>query len=178
MDNKSSIPSLTIAAVVIGLLVICGIQATKPTVTVTQPIITETPVGALSGPDIASRYLRWGGVAQHNYSTTYFTAATTTPIAIQSPAATSTLLIGSGCRFDHASTTAKAVRFSKGATQYATTTYLFGANVAANAYATIVATTSLDAFVFEPNSWFVGSLVGGTGVDSPSGVCNLRFVTF
>ena len=134
--------------------------------------------GALSGPDIPSNYLQWGGVRVENYSTSALNSATTTPMAIQSPAATSTLSLGSGCHFEVSSTTAKAVRFAKATSPNATTTFLFGANIAANAKGSIAATTTTDNFVFAPNNWLVMSMVGGTGVDSPTAECVASFLVF
>lgn len=140
------------------------------------PKADDMTVGALTGPDIPYNYLKWGGVAVYAGNSTTLASATTTPFAIQAPSATSTLQLGSGCSFSVSSTTAKAIRFAKATTAYATTTLLFGANVSANAQATVVATTTTDNFVFGPNEWLVMSMVGGTGVDSPVASCSARFV--
>lgn len=132
----------------------------------------------IAGSDavVNSNYLNVGGVVTYFFRDDELTAATTTPLAIQAPSATSTLMIGSGCHFTVSSTSAKAIRFAKATSPNATTTFLFGANTAANARADVVATTTTDSFVFGPNTWLVMSMVGGTGVDSPSGLCHARFV--
>ena len=136
-------------------------------------IITQ-PLGAISS--IPSQHFTWGDVTRWTFRTDNLNAATTTPLAIQAPAATSTLALGSGCRFEVSSSSAKAIRFAKATSPNATTTFLFGANIAAGAKGTVVASTSIDAFVFEPNSWLTMSMVGGSGVDSPSGSCHATFV--
>lgn len=133
-------------------------------------------LGSLAGPDIPSPYLKWGGVAEYRGNSTTLVAATTTPFAIQSPAATSTLQLGSGCSFSVGSTSAKSVIFAKASTAFATTTLLFGAPLAAGAQGTAIATTTTDNFVFGPNQWLVMSMVGGAGVDSPTASCSASFL--
>lgn len=132
-------------------------------------------LGALAGPDIPSPYLRWGGVAQYAAHTDSFASATTTPFAAQSPSATSTLMLGSGCNFTLASTSAKSVVFAKATTAFATTTLLFQNAIGAGAQGAVVATSSADTFIFAPNTWLVASLVGGAGNDSPTGTCSVRW---
>lgn len=106
--------------------------------------------------------------------------ATTTVCAIQSPNATTTLTEASTL-FAVSSTTASTVTFAKAATAYATTTLLGQAYaVAANAQATIVASsTTANAtaqdYVFAPLQWVVVGMAGGTGTFSPTGVCTAEF---
>lgn len=140
------------------------------------PKQTSQIVGSVASPDIQSPWIRFGGVTTYGAHTEALNSATTTPLAIQSPTATSTLQLGSGCHLSVSSTTAKAVRFAKATSPNATTTFLFGANAAANAKLDVAATTTDDNYVFAPNNWLVMSMVGGTGVDSPSGSCSARFV--
>jgi hypothetical protein len=103
------------------------------------------------------------------------TAATTTVCALQSPAATSTLVRG-GVRLSVSSTTASTVTIAKATTAFATTTWLTNESVGANAQATIIvpATTTPtgQAFqIFAPNEWLVVGMSGGVGTFSPTGVC-------
>lgn len=111
---------------------------------------------------------------------TALTQATTTVCAIQSPNATSTLTMGS-ILFTVSSTTASTVTMAKATTAFATTTSLGSAAVAANAQATLIASstplgsTADGSTVFSPNNWFVVSMAGGTGSFSPTGVCTVEF---
>lgn len=151
--------------IVLALALAAGIYIAKD-----QP----QPVGAVSGPDRYFSCESRNGVTQC-FTRTGLNTGTTTPLAIKSPAATSTLMLGSGCHFEVSSTTAKAVRFAKATTPNATTTFLFGANIAASAKGSITATTTTDSFQFAPNTWLTMSMIGGTGLDSPSGVCQATF---
>lgn len=135
-------------------------------------------LGALAGPDIISPYLRWGGVATYAARVDTMNTASTTACSIQSPAATSTLELGSGANFTVSSTTATAVRVYKASYPATATTFLFGANIAANAQGAVVATTSTDDFVFAPSTWVNIVLSGGTGTFSPTGACQAKFVSF
>ena len=134
-------------------------------------------LGASPGPKIDNPFLDVNGVLVH-YAEGRFTSATTTPLAIQSPrTSTSTLLMGSGCRFNHASTTAAQITLAKAATAYATTTALVTTTIAASAAGTITATTSVaNDFVFAPGNWFVVGMAGGIGTFSPTGRCVVRFL--
>lgn len=135
-------------------------------------------LGAVASPDIQSPWIRFGGVTRWSANSQSLVAATTTPVAFQSPTnATSTLQTGSGCNFTVSSTSAKQVVFAKANTAFATTTFLFGANIAANAQGAVAATTTTDNFVFAPGTWLVMSMVGGAGTDSPVGSCSASWVS-
>jgi len=138
--------------------------------------------GAISGPDIASTYLKWGaGNGVRVYPTARaLSTATTTVCAIQSPNATSTLR-SAAVRFDISSTTASTITFAKSATAFATTTQI-GENVAiaANAQGFVQATTTAaqviaQTTVFAPGQWLVVGMKGGTGTFSPTGACQATF---
>lgn len=107
------------------------------------------------------------------------TAATTTPWALQSPSATSTL-IAAWCRVDVSSTTASTLTIARAATPYATTTLLGRYGIAANAQATVVASstpTAGEATTFSPNTYLVVGMAGGIGTFSPSGSCGALWAT-
>jgi hypothetical protein len=127
---------------------------------------------AVSSPDVNSPYFSFGGVRRWAGHTENLTAATTTVCAIQSPAATSTLL-SANIRLDVSSTTASIVTMAKANSAFATTTNIGSTGVVAGAQATIIASTTPTAnlTVFSPNQWFVVGMAGGTGTFSPSGVC-------
>lgn len=163
----------------IGIALVAGVVAASGVVFLSPKDSNGTPTfGALSGPEISSPYLAWGGVFNWAGHSESLKTSTTTPVAFQSPTnATSTLKLGSGCHFSVSSTTAKRVVFAKATTAFATTTFLFGANIAANAQGSVVATTTTDNFVFAPGTWLVMSMVGGAGVDSPTGSCSACWVS-
>lgn len=143
----------------------------------TPQVVVQQPAGAVSNPDISSRYFSYGGVRHWGAKTTSLTQATTTVCALQSPAATSTLQLGSGVRLDVSSTTASTVKLAKASVPYDVSSTALGiANVSANAQATVVATSSADAFVFSPNQYFIVQMSGGTGTFSPSGNCQATFI--
>ena len=159
---------LIYAGLIVIAVVLSGIF-TKPIQNVTNQV-----VGSVTGPDSSFPVETHNGVA-YAFTRVGFYSATTSPINIKSPSATSTLMIGSGCNFIVASSSAKRITFAKGATQNASTTFLFGINTAAGAGGAAIATTTTDNFVFAPNNYLVGSLVGGQGVDSPTGMCSFWF---
>lgn len=150
-----------------------------------QPEQSGEFVGALPGPDISSPYLRFGrGYSVRRWATAIpFTAATTTVCAIQSPAATSTLVAG-GVRFTVSSTTASTVTIAKAATAFATTTLINVASVGANAFATVLAASTTESSlaqtnrIFGPNEWLVVGMAGGVGTFTPTGICQATFEEF
>jgi len=164
---------LALGVVIGGILVAAGALFIAPVFQNEQS--NEQPLGSASSPSVVDGCMEINGVTSC-YREGAFISATTTPITVKTPAATSTLALGSGCHFTTASTSAKAIRFAKALLQNATTTFLFGANSAASEPRTVVATTSTDNFVFGPNQYLSVSLVGGTGVDSPAGFCAFTFI--
>lgn len=163
------IKNLVIGALAV-LAVVFGVSYFK------APSTVQVPVGAISGPDISSPYLSINSV-QRFYNRKGLNIATTTVCAIQSPSATSTLALGA-IRFETSSTTASTVTLAKANTAYATTTVLTEMGVAANAKATLIAssTTGLANFVFSPSQWFVVGMAGtGAQTYSPVGICQASF---
>lgn len=128
-----------------------------------------------ASPLIPFNYFGFAGLVWHAGKMESLTQATTTVCAIQSPAATSTLALGSGVRFSVSSTTATTITLAKSANAFATTTQI-GTNfaISANAQATIIASTT--GMIFEPNYWFVVGMAGGTGNFSPTGVCQANWL--
>jgi len=169
---KSVLVSAIVAGVVVG-----GYSLVSPKA---APMF-----GALSGPDIPSLYLKWGGGNGVRVIPTgrALATATTTVCAIQSPNATSTLR-WAGVKFDVSSTTASTITLAKSATAFATTTQIGETvAVAANAQAFVLATSTAaqviaQTTVFAPSQWFVVSMTGGTGTFSPTGACQATFEEF
>ena len=173
MKNKLSI-GLIVVALVLSLY-----ASVRPS-TSTTIVKNEPAVGALAGPNIPSNYLKWCGVAIYSGATA-LAVGTTTVCAIQSPAATSTLIRAS-ILLTTSSTTASTVTLAKAATAFATTTSLGQHVVAANAQGAIQASTTLavglnDNTVFGPNQWFVVGMAGGVGTFSPVGQCQATWQT-
>lgn len=146
-----------------------------------KAVKSPAPLRAISSPEINSPYVSFNGQT-HWYSKGNFAQATTTVCAVQSPAATSTLELASVV-FNVSSTSASVVTLAKAATAFATTTILSNQSIAANAQATIMASSSpllatgaVNDLVFAPNQWFVVSMAGGAGTFSPSGTCQTEFI--
>ena len=141
---------------------------------------TIREIGAVSGPDSSF------DCESHNSVTRCFTQraltlATTTPCAIKSPSATSTLVMAS-LRVNVASSTATIWDVTKASTAFATTTALNGQKpLASGVQGTLSATTtqtvsSDDAMVFAPNKFLVwgarGFIPAGVFL---AGTCNATF---
>lgn len=153
-------------------------EQSAPIVNVNVP--KQAVLGSVSSPDIQSPYFSFGGVRRWGARTETLNSATTTVCALQAPAATSTLEFAS-IRFSVSSTTASTVTIAKATTPYATTTLLASGSVAANAQATLVASTTNSVVVdgigvFAPNTYLVVGMAGGAGTFSPTGVCQATWV--
>jgi hypothetical protein len=143
-----------------------------------QPVAVENvdpstqPAGALVGPEATNPYQCFNGSCTF-YNRIPFKTATTTVCAIKSPNATSSLDVGSGLHFQTSSTSATTVTIARATTPYATTTLISSHSIAANARASIVATST--PAIFPPNTYFVVGMAGGVGTFSPSGACHADF---
>lgn len=163
MNENTKGPGLI--SVCIGVLSIVGVVLAG--VALTHPLAVQTPapvkVGALAGPDLASLYFSFGGVREWAGSAGFYTASTSL-CAIQSPAATTTL-VAATVRIDTSTTTASIVEIGKALTAFATTTRLALLTVGANAVnLNLVATTTVTTLtdgVVPPNSW-INTMVGFT----------------
>lgn len=154
--------NITIAVLVGAVLSAGGFWVTQPTV---QQIIDRggDNLGALAGPDIPYQYLNVGGV-RHEFRSMDFTAATTTPCALNSPAATSTLIsfTAHGARTDSAGDT--TFDMGIGSTAYATSSTR-GTLVSATAWASASQfdlATSSSALIIPPNSFVLIKLSTST----------------
>jgi len=166
---------------ILGVIVLAVIVAAS--FVVFSPKGTVLPsFGAVSSPDIPSPYLQWAGIQHWGGSTVSLVAGTSTPAAIQSPAATSTLQ-SVVCRFQPASTSAKVITIAKATTPYATTTKLGDCTLAAGAFGTCVGSSTsavdLDGIgVFGPHQYIVVGMAGGQGngaLEAPVGACEAEW---
>lgn len=175
---KSSLVLVAIAVVVaVGIVWAFGIGGAKTTTVIDPNTGKEVKVGALTGPDIPSPYLQWGGVRSWQGRMT-LTQATTTVCAIQSPASTSTLQNFS-VKVDFASSTATVWDIAKASTAFATTTAIGSAyGIVASSGGFINASTSPAAgaaTVFGPSQYVVvgvrHAVVGAGTLFVPTGTC-------
>ncbi len=142
----------------------------------------QFPLGGLAGPDIQSPYLSVDGLV-HEYRRVALNKATTTPCAVRSPSATSTLVLTS-LQINVSSSTATVWSASKATSAFATTTSLleFAASSGVKGTMFLNATsTAIDSkFVFGPNEYLVWGLEGIEVLDLTSdkllGVCQAEFV--
>jgi hypothetical protein len=138
-------------------------------------------VGAVSSPNLMSPWMTFGDVRNWAGHTESLNQASTTICAIQSPAATSTLVFAS-IDLKVSSTTASLLTMAKDTTPSATTTWLSTSDaVSANGqYAmSLPATTTetgMDKYIFAPNTYFTVGMSGGTGTFSPTGTCQAKWV--
>lgn len=180
MDIKQTLTSAVVAIVLIlGAFMFVHPSDGAPGTPGTKGADGQT-YGSLAGPDIPFPYLNWGGVNTTQASMT-MNQGTTTPCAIQAPAATSTLRLASAA-FAVSSSSATRITFAKAVTNpTATTTLISVGLLAAGVQGTVIASTTLgaavdDATTFAPNTWLVVGVAGGdTGVNAtgfvPVGVC-------
>lgn len=168
---------------VLAVIAIVAIAALSGHYTGGTRVIENKNPGALTGPDISSPYLSVGGVREEYRHQTLATA-TTTPCAIQSPAATSTLNYAA-LRIDTATSTATTWTLAKATSAYATTTKLAGFSLGSGAFGTMNASTTPststtiidDTNVIAPNTYLVWGVAGTIISDATklNGVCQAKF---
>ncbi len=144
----------------------------------TFTLTSKTYVGA-GGVTIASSTRNVSGIVYTDVRQT-MAIATTTPCAIQSPAATTSVAFATGAvgaNFTVSSTTASVLTVATSTTAFATTSAVAIQSIAANAQITVVSTTTPanGGIVLPPRSWLVFGLSGGAGTFSPTGSCTASF---
>jgi hypothetical protein len=170
----------TIRNLAIILAATAVIAASAFLVTRPEHIKTSPNLGAITGPDIASSYLKWGrglGSAVYPVRNT-LSVGTTTSCAIQAPAATSTLE-SFAAQITGGQQVAVTVNLTKGAAMQASTTALSSNySLAAGAQLAIVASTTPETNrVIPPNTWVQVNVFGGSGTASSTGNCTAVFRT-
>lgn len=189
MDKKTLLVSLA-TAVVASLVVVWAVGGQvgpQGPAGVPGSPGKDGKLGSLSGPDIPSQYLRWGGVASYQAQAdlTNATAATNTPCIMTSPAATSTLRFAM-LRVTTGSSTATKWHLSKGTgTSEATTTanqlgaYSLASGIVGVFPYSAANSSSVDPVdVFAPNSKLVWTIAGTviSGTANFNGVCAAEWV--
>lgn len=117
------------------------------------------PVGALTSPDLSSRYFSFGGVRSWA-SRKSLEAATTTVCALQSPNATSSL-VRTGLNVTTGTSTAGTITMATSSSPFATTTSLESFTIASGAQGNryYIPTTSANS-VMAPNTYVVFGVAG------------------
>lgn len=177
--NTKSVIAVSAAVALVVVLVVSYFQPSTQTI---REVVKE--LGTAAGPDRFSPCESRDGVEQC-FTRTSLTTASTTSCALLTPNATSSM-VGFAVRFNIGSTTAKEVIIAKNSTNagvvngmQASTTVLGRGTLAANTQGTFMASTSPiagDAMlnnILAPLSYVNVSLVGGSGTDSPTGICQM-----
>lgn len=175
MDKKNI---LITAVVALGISL--AVAALYPNVQVLKETVrTETKEAKLGSaqPELSSPYFFVNGI-RHWYWRQDLQTATTTNCYIQSPAATSTLVSGIVAVTNTATGTPVVVTLSRGTqgSGSASTSNALGVSTISVAKGTIFASTTINAAVFPPLTWFVANFQGGNGVLSPVGTCQVEFI--
>lgn len=145
--------------------------------------VSET-FGAFPSAEIISPFLSVNQV-RHEYRRQGLATATTTPCAIKSPSATSTLIL-STLQLTVATNTATTWTFASSTTAFATTSLYNTFTVAANKLGTLQGTTTPqgasavgdDKQILPPNSFLVWGVAGTQPADTTllKGYCQAEFV--
>lgn len=169
---------IAVALSVLALIVAGGAVVLPEREIQTQTIVQKDgrpAVGALSGPDISSPYLRWGGVQRVQARTEAMNAASTTICSIQSPSSTSTLEFVA-FQPSTATTAAVTIRAYKSVSKWITTTNLAQAGFSASSLDALMSTsTGVGANgIFSPDTYLVFTstpTAGGAGAYTAVGAC-------
>ena len=167
---------LSITALVISVLALGAAFVGKDVQTVVKEVPVE--VGALSSPELSSRYFSFGGVRQWA-GRMAMRGATTTLCAIQSPAATSSLEFVSWS-ITTGTGTAATIDIGTGTTAFATSTNLVsgtsvGSGALGSAYWSSVGGSTGDS-VLAPNTYVLVKTTGaGSGGYTYGGTCQAMF---
>lgn len=139
----------------------------------------QNGLGALSSPDVSSPYFSFGGVREWATSAEFKSASTT--CAVQSPAATTTL-VSATARFDSIPDAASTWELGNATTAYATTTSLGKFALGSGAKGDLIATTSVTALTdgrVAPSTYInlkIATTTAGTYSGwTPVGRCNVVF---
>lgn len=162
-------------------LVVVAIIAISAFIFPRSNTVVERIVGAASGPELLSPFFSVDGV-RHEYRKSKLNTATTTPCALKSPSATSTLVFAS-LEISTASSTATTWTLAKAANAFATTTLLNTFSLGSGALGTMVATSTTvvavdDQTVIAPSTFLVWGVAGTTvsDVTKLNGVCQAEFI--
>lgn len=173
MKNTLVVSLVVLLAAALGALALSHL--TQPAQSVTQAHQT----GSLTGPDIPSPYLNWGGVIR--WAAVQQFQASSTLCAIQGPAATSTLK-SAWMRVDTSPTyaTQYEIGYSATAKNSTSTAIVASYQLASGANGAVIATTTLTALVdglVAPNGWINYNLSTSTlsGTSTATGQCGATF---
>lgn len=130
--------------------------------------------GALAGPDIASPYLKWGGVATYNASQ-FMKTATTTLCSMQNPYAATSSLLSFSMQINTPTSTAAVIDVATSTSAFATTTagnLLSAQSVGSNARATFTFDPVSNNNIVGPGQYVLAKTEGpGVGGYTYGGTC-------
>lgn len=179
MQNKLLAFGLSIGVVI--ALILGGVALNKPSnqITYTAPDGTKTQVGAATGPDLPFSYLSVGGIRREYRVSTALTAATTTPCALQSPAATSTLAY-EAFSINVGTSTTGLITVATSTTAFATTSRVTEFSVASGQqfyHAHSATTTSSgETITIGPSTYLVYGVAGVPYGFTYTGSCQAEFI--
>lgn len=165
MNKKFAIGIVLVAIVAIGAFLVFH-KTPKPGSTQSQTDITTSNFTTVS----AANGMSLGGIFITPTRVTALTQATTTPCAIQSPNATTTLMSAALVE-TVSSTTASTITLATSTTAFATTSLITTATIGANAQGELTWDAGANNSTISPNTWLVFGQSGGNGTFSPTGVC-------
>lgn len=166
-----------IAGAALGLSLLAVERATPAVTDLSPQPVQQMDKYGSAGQDQSADTITQGGMTIVRKRQGFY-AATTTPCIIKSPAATSTIEFF-GVQFTVGSTTNKQIILATGSGAQASTTVIGNNLLLSGARGSFYATTTtLGNMVIGPNTYLNLSMVGGTGVDSPSGSCEASFYVF
>jgi hypothetical protein len=178
--------------VIVGALVVIAVSVglsflvipSKITVVDNNGKPTDVPVGALTGPDIPSTWLRVGGVT-HYFAHMNGNTASTTLCSMKAPVATSTL-ISATVEITSGSSTAGLITIAKAAsTSNNATTTILGNQILLTAStedtinaSTTAAQKAAEAEIFGPSTYLNIGIQHGTGLlNTQRAICNVEWQT-
>lgn len=157
---------------VVALVAIGAFTLSRPHATAPVAQDSTQQAGSVSGPDLYSPYFNVNGVYRWFYKQA-LTRATTTPCAIKSPAATSTLFFAD-VNITTATTTATTWSNAFATTPYATTTLNATAfSVASGAQGALIVNATSTPIA--PNTWVVWGMAGSAVGPLLQGSCQAIF---
>lgn len=139
--------------------------------------ITSQPApqpGAVSGPEINSPYLSVNGMATFYSSPLALRTATTTPCAILSPAATTTLESFT-LNVTTGTSTAGLITIATSTTAYATTSLVTSKTIASGAQGTVNWHAGVDNGLVSPSTYVVAGVQGVAYGFTYIGTCSATF---
>lgn len=169
MNKKIAIGIVLVAIVAIGAFLVFH-KTPKSGSTQSQSDVTTSNFTTVS----AQNGMSLGGIFITPTRITALAQATTTPCAIQSPNATTTLM-SAALLETVSSTTASTITLATSTTAFATTSLITTINIGAGAQGELTWDAGANNSTVSPSTWVVFGQSGAVGTYSPVGVCTALF---